>query len=290
MSVQQHHMAKMAETEKKTCFIVGQIGGEGSTERIHSDWLLEGVIKPVFKDHFPDYVPLRADKIADPGMIDAQIINHLLSAPLAIADLTGLNPNAFYEIGIRHVAQLPVVHMHLRGTRIPFDVQPARSIEFGLTQYSDLTAARESLREAISAVLSPGFKIDNPVTRARGKVEFERSATPKEKLLEGQISTLTTAVEDIRKTLEAAQIELPPQQRSPRTLVRTSLTLHGKGEKGTGNLRGFENYLGGFGFKVLSSAENASIMTSTAVYSEEFLQNLVRRGAGLDIILEASSS
>ena len=45
----------------------------------------------------------RADEDPRPGLIDAQMIKDLLVADLVIADLSGVNPNAFYEIGIRHM-------------------------------------------------------------------------------------------------------------------------------------------------------------------------------------------
>jgi hypothetical protein len=59
-------------------------------------------------------------------MIDSQIITSLLDAELVIADLSFLNPNAFYEIGIRHMVQKPIIHMFIEGTDLPFDVKPFR--------------------------------------------------------------------------------------------------------------------------------------------------------------------
>jgi hypothetical protein len=94
-----------AEKEiKKLCFVVGPIGAEDNLDRIHADWVLE-IIRPVIAG-FPDFETKRADQITKPGMIDAQIINALLTADLVIADLSTLNPNAFYEIGIRHMIPL----------------------------------------------------------------------------------------------------------------------------------------------------------------------------------------
>src|SRR4029077_4166673 len=86
----------------KTCFVVGPIGDAGSPTRGHADWLLDEIIQPVFAEHFKDFEVIRSDKIAQPGMIDSEVINHLLDADLVIADLTFQNPNVFYEMGIRH--------------------------------------------------------------------------------------------------------------------------------------------------------------------------------------------
>jgi hypothetical protein len=83
----------------KLCFVIGPIGPEDSDVRTHADWLLEEIIQPVMND-FPEYQVRRADQDHRPGLIDAQLINDLLTAELVIADLSGLNPNAFYEIGM----------------------------------------------------------------------------------------------------------------------------------------------------------------------------------------------
>jgi hypothetical protein len=59
--------------EKKLCFVIGPIGDVGTDIRQHADWLLDGIIEPVFAEHFPDFKPERADKIGAPGMITVDI-------------------------------------------------------------------------------------------------------------------------------------------------------------------------------------------------------------------------
>lgn len=185
----------MAKKEtKKRCFVVGPIGKPDGEERIHSDWLLEGVILPVFAEHFRDFLVQRADKISKAGMINTQIIEELLDAELVIADITTLNPNCFYEIGIRHMVQKPIIHMHLAGQSIPFDIAPFRSIEFARIWPKDLERAKADLKTYIDEVLDPDHKVDNPVTLARGKVEFEKNATPVEKAIQEELSELRNRV------------------------------------------------------------------------------------------------
>jgi hypothetical protein len=88
---------------------------------------LEGIIEPVMK-HFPEFTVKRADEDPRPGLIDSQLIGDLLNADLVIADLSFLNPNVFYEIGIRHMAQKPIIHMQLTTEKPPFDVSLYRAI------------------------------------------------------------------------------------------------------------------------------------------------------------------
>nr|WP_295890663.1 hypothetical protein [uncultured Devosia sp.] len=185
----------------KECFVVCAIGGDGSPERKHADWVLEEIIEPVFQKDFPEFKVTRADKLKTPGLIDAQIIDRLLKARLVVADLTFLNPNAFYEIGIRHVVGLPVIHMHREDQKIPFDVSLFRSLPFELSEPKHLKAARAGLRELLTAALDENHKVENPVTKARGQVAFEQNATPADVILRDQVSTLTAAVSSVEERL-----------------------------------------------------------------------------------------
>ncbi|MBB3947834.1 hypothetical protein GGQ73_003805 [Rhizobium skierniewicense] len=39
----------------RTCFVVGPIGASNTQNRIHADWLLDGIIVPTFEGNFPDF-------------------------------------------------------------------------------------------------------------------------------------------------------------------------------------------------------------------------------------------
>lgn len=182
-------MSKEAEP-KKICFVVGPIGDSGTDMRTHADWFYEEIICPVIAEFKEFDDPVRADKIAQPGMIDAQVIRHLFDAELVIADLSYLNANAFYEIGIRHMAEKPIIHMQLVGDKIPFDVSLYRAIKFSLSHPKDLRDARQALSEAVQATIDAKAEIENPVTRARGQIKVRESASPENKVLIDQIEAL----------------------------------------------------------------------------------------------------
>jgi hypothetical protein len=145
------------ENKRKLCFVVGPIGPVGSPTRVHADWLLQGTIQPVFEATFSDFSVERADKIALPGMIDSQVIVRLLDAELVIADMSLANVNAFYEMGIRHMAQKPIIHMYLEGSEIPFDVKLYRAIPFSITHPDHLRTAQDNLRNAITEAVAQGL-------------------------------------------------------------------------------------------------------------------------------------
>lgn len=124
--------------DRKLCFVIGPIGDAGSETRRHADWLLQGIIQPVFVEHFQNFDVQRSDQISAPGSISSQIINRLHSAELVIADMSRENANAFYEMGIRHMKRLPTIHMYSEGQDIPFDVKPYRAIPFKYNEPHDL--------------------------------------------------------------------------------------------------------------------------------------------------------
>jgi len=191
----------MAEksADNKTCFVVSPIGNDGSPERIHADWVLEGIIKPVFTEHYANYKIIRADKMPAPGLIDVQIIEQLLDAELVIADITTLNPNVFYEIGVRHVVNKPIIHMCRYGDTIPFDIKLFKHIMFSVATPQALEAAKVALKEMLDATFAENFKVDNPVTRTRGVVKFEENATPGEKVILERLEMIDNRVSNLEE-------------------------------------------------------------------------------------------
>jgi len=179
----------MPDTDKH-CFVIGPISDDASPERIHADWLLKGIILPVFQKDFPDWKVERADMIATPGMISSQIINRLHDVGLVIADLSFHNANAFYEMSIRHKVGKPIIHLIRKGEKIPFDVSLHRAIPFVYAHPDDLEEARERLGAAVAEAIKPGFEPDNPIMHARGRLELEQKATPEMKVLSDEIETL----------------------------------------------------------------------------------------------------
>ena len=88
--------------------------------RRHSDTVLNQYVRRALEEQKLNVV--RADEIAETGMISKQIIDYILNSCLVIADLSYSNPNVFYELCLRHVTGKPTVHIIRKGDKIPFDV------------------------------------------------------------------------------------------------------------------------------------------------------------------------
>ena len=145
----------------KKCFVISPIGEEGSEIRTQADEALQYVIKPACDNKGFDII--RSDMISDNGMITQSIIENILQADLAIADLTNRNPNVFYELAIRHSYGLPVIQITRDDmSNIPFDVHNVRTIQYSLSAKGADKASEEI--EKVIDYIEQGNKPLNPVT------------------------------------------------------------------------------------------------------------------------------
>ena len=133
---------------KNVCFLVTPIGEEGSEQRMHANLMLGSLIEPALEGLGLRLV--RADKISTPGMITAQVIDHLVRAPLVIADLSFGNPNVFYELALRHASRRPAVQLIRAGDHLPFDVGQFRTVPIDMTSIFTLVPQIDTYRAEIA--------------------------------------------------------------------------------------------------------------------------------------------
>ncbi len=137
----------------RTCFVIMPVQREGTEDYDHFKALYENVIKATVAPLGYDVV--RADEVQKSGAITRDIVLRLAQAHLVVADLTALNPNVFYELGVRHSLRgqgTVMILDELRTDSIPFDLGAYRVIKFrgeitGLAKIRhELTAFVEGLR------------------------------------------------------------------------------------------------------------------------------------------------
>jgi hypothetical protein len=188
------------ETER-LCFAIGEIGNAGTEERDHADYFLEYIVKPVLSPAPFNYRVVRADEIADPGIISEQIIGALFDAGLVVADMTNHNANAFYELSVRHMVEKPVVQMIVDTQRPPFDVADFRAISYSLKNPKSIEAAKLELHKAVSRIQEPDFKVSNPITKARGRIELSQSQDSSDQL----IATVLDRLDSMGKRIDRVE-------------------------------------------------------------------------------------
>ncbi|MCJ2112962.1 hypothetical protein MKK64_17415 [Methylobacterium sp. E-025] len=177
-------MAKAPDkNEKPLCFVVGPIDTAGSEVRKRSDMILHGIIKAVLEEADFSYEVRRADDDARPGMINDRIIHDIINASLVIVDLTGQNPNVFYELGIRHATEKPTIHMAVAGTKLPFDNAGHDTIFVDITDWHSITATRERLSLALREIRKDGYRVSNPITQANASFELRKSTDTKDQII-----------------------------------------------------------------------------------------------------------
>ena len=75
--------------------------------------------------------PIRADEEKIGGTIHKPMFERLMLCHYAVADITGANPNVFYELGIRHAMRpRSTVIVFAEGTVLPFDIALVRGISY----------------------------------------------------------------------------------------------------------------------------------------------------------------
>ena len=124
-------LAEKNEDSRRKCFVVSPIGDDGSDIRKNADQLFNHIIKPVCEQC--GFCAIRIDHKNTPDSITQDILDSLDRYELVIADLTGQNPNVFFEIGYRASTGKPVIHLKRRGEKIPFDVSSIRTFDYDLT-------------------------------------------------------------------------------------------------------------------------------------------------------------
>lgn len=137
----------------KRCFVVSPIGEMGSDVRRNADQLYQHIIKPVCEKC--GFNAQRVDEFNTSGSITQEILDALNDFELVIADMSGHNPNVFFEIGYRTRSQKPIIHLKRKDEVIPFDVSAIRTFDYDLTDLDMVTATKDRLEQVIK-----NFKYD----------------------------------------------------------------------------------------------------------------------------------
>jgi hypothetical protein len=201
----QAERVQLAETLnpfESECFFIAPIGEEGSDIRKRSDGVLNYIVSRAAEE--VGLTAVRADKIANPGQINLQVIEHVLSARAVVADLTGLNPNVFYEMAVRHTAKLPIVLIAEKGTELPFDIAQMRTIFFSHVDLADADECRKGIVAQLKVALQGG-NVDSPISTA-----LDISSLSGGSAIDRSVADLVTTVEDLarmqRDTREAVEM------------------------------------------------------------------------------------
>ena len=102
---------------------------------------------PALKD--AGFEPVRADSLFTSGSVMEQICDQIQKSKVLLAELTGKNPNVFYEMGVAHALQKPVVFVSGNIDDVPFDVRHLRVVIYDVRE----PKWDEKLRKQITAYI-----------------------------------------------------------------------------------------------------------------------------------------
>lgn len=194
-------------SEKNRCFVISPIGEPESEVRKRADMVFNHIIQPAVEQQ--GYQAVRADNISEPGNITSQVIEYVVESDLVIADLTGSNPNVFYELAIRHAYRKPLIQMIEEGQTIPFDVASDRAIFFSTDDIAKAEEAKEAIMSQINTIEEfDESDIENPVVLAENIRGLRESSKKEDRDLADvmeDLSLLNNKIDSIRNILEEGE-------------------------------------------------------------------------------------
>ena len=155
--------------ENNTCFVISPIGKEGTENYEKFKEVLDYIIKPAIEDSGYGLEVLRADEINRTGSLIKDILENIYNSFIVIADLTGQNPNVFYELGVRHSLKSKTVLIAQSMDDIPFDIRDYRTIIYD-TSAKGAIIFKTKLKEYLKEIFENPNNPDNPVLDRLGNI------------------------------------------------------------------------------------------------------------------------
>lgn len=132
---------------------------------LNLDKTYKNIIKPAVEEM--GLKCIRADELIHSGTIDYHMYNYLVHSDIVIADLSTYNPNAFYELGVRHgLRPYTTIAIAEEELKNPFDIEHTviRKYEHLGKDigYDEVQRFREELKTVIKEILDTP-QTDSPV-------------------------------------------------------------------------------------------------------------------------------
>ncbi len=148
---------------------------------------------------------LRVDELKGTFNINRKIIEHIFSNDAIVADLSGWNPNVFYELGVAHAIANKTIMIIRKKDRMPFDVSTYRCLQYEQTD-AGLVKLREDIVESLLSLETwrqhptnpvQDFKPAQALLTADERQQWERELRNRRDL----ITRLETKQQELRQSL-----------------------------------------------------------------------------------------
>ncbi len=183
---------KKPAEKKGDCFVISPFGGWH--DRYYEDIYEVAVVKAKLEAK-------RADDLYRPSTIINDIWSYIRSSRVMLADLTGKNPNVFYELGLAHAAGKPVVLLTQNMDDVPFDLRALRVIDYDVEDPQWSVTLQEKIQKALEEVMASPRQAVLP-TFVDGRTERQRSGATRAESpsdLQQQLDMLRTELRSMRR-------------------------------------------------------------------------------------------
>ncbi len=132
------------------CFVIMPIADADGYDKGHFKKVYEDLYKVACEK--AGFQAIRADDVKQTNLIHLDILQKLVSSPMAICDLSNRNPNVLFELGLRQAFDKPTVLVQEMGTPKIFDISPLRYYEYRKElKYREVLEDQEAISDAIAA-------------------------------------------------------------------------------------------------------------------------------------------
>lgn len=206
----------------KICFVIMPFGKkEVDGRKVDFDKIYNDIFEPAIKavrlpadEGGGHLIPKRTDQDYFAANIDTEMFLYLQYSRFAFVDITGLNANVFYELGVRHHANESGTAIFRQVTKLPppFDISHVKAFPY---EYKPLKQG-EASKKMITKVLKDSLvynRMDSPVQIALGEQQKLGADTGQasnvDKLLMGATNAIRNddfmgAIDLYRKAIKAA--------------------------------------------------------------------------------------
>lgn len=200
-------MASKTE-EKERCFVIMPISDPEEYEDGHFKNVYEDIFKPAIEA--AGYEAFRVDECASSNLIQVSIIDEIISAPMALCDLSTRNPNVLFELGIRQAFDLPVVLVQEEGTKRIFDISNINTIDYrSKLIYREVIEDRVTISKGIKSTKDDKDGINSIVKLLEigKKAELQDDKMSENQELKFMIKSLANEVNQINNSLMRLKLE-----------------------------------------------------------------------------------
>lgn len=169
--------------EKKSCFVIMPFAEPFET-------YYEKIIKPAVDEN--ELYSVRGDSMFRSTHIMDDIWSAITESTLVIAELTGKNPNVYYELGLAHAIKKPAILISSNIEDVPFDLRPLRVLIYDKNNPDWGTILKSNISKAIKETLSSPTEAIPHTFREYKQPKTTHETTLSERIafLEGQVSEL----------------------------------------------------------------------------------------------------